>query len=85
VSQNCGIKDGAHIGDKFINIAVDEKVLEVETSHSLSPCTKEFAHVRCTLEDSRQLVFVDTPAFPHPLSAKKEVGEEISEWLKEAP
>jgi hypothetical protein len=65
---------------------VDDKVLEVETSDPLSPYTKEFAHyVRCTFEDSRRLVFVDTPAFPDPLSAEQEVGKKISEWLEKAP
>ena len=43
----------------------------------------------CTLEDSRRVVFVDTPAFPDPdgsadLSAEKKVGKKISDWLKEA-
>jgi hypothetical protein len=68
---------------------VDEKVLEVETVGPLLPCTKEIAHVRCTLEDSRRVFFIDTPAFPDPIlgsnrSEEKKVGKKISEWLKEA-
>ena len=79
----------SHIRVKFINTAVDKKMLEVKTSDSLSPCTKDIAHVRYTVDDSCRLVFVDTPAFPgiilgHNLSAEKEVGKKISEWLKGA-
>lgn len=77
----------SHIGDKFINIAADERL---KVNKSLSPCTTEFAYVRCTFEDSREVVFVDTPAFPNPfdgktsLSAEQKAGSNISEWVKEA-
>jgi hypothetical protein len=87
---NCGIKDAGLTWDKFINAAAGEVLLEVSGKKSpLSPCTKDIAHVRCTFEDSRRVVFVDTPAFPDPilgsnLSAEKKVGKKISEWLKEA-
>jgi hypothetical protein len=73
--------------DKFINMAADEKL---EVSHTLGPCTTEFAYVRCTFEDSREVVFVDTPPFPDPydgkagVSEEREVGRDISEWVKEA-
>ena len=46
--------------------------------------------MRCTFEDSREVVFVDTPAFPDPnggnasLSAELRVGKKISKWVKEA-
>ncbi|KAF8811584.1 hypothetical protein BYT27DRAFT_7183861 [Phlegmacium glaucopus] len=79
----------------FINTAAGERLLEDEKKASdgktslLSPCTTEFTHVRCTFEDSRRVVFVDTPAFPDPygsssLSAEKEIGNKISDWLKRA-
>ena len=89
MSVSCGIKDASLTWDKFINAAADE-MLEVSGRKSpLSACTKDIAHVRCTFEDSRRVVFVDTPAFPDPilgsnLSAEKKVGKKISEWLKEA-
>jgi len=57
----------------------------------LSACTTEFAYVRCTFEDHpREVVFVDTPPFPDPyesktsLSEEQKVGDNISEWVKEA-
>lgn len=47
------------IEDKFMfmKTAVNERL---EVSH-LSPYTREFAYVRCMFEDSREVVFVDTP------------------------
>ena len=68
-------------------MAADEKL---EVNKTLSPCTTEFAYVRCTFEDSREVVFVDTPPFPDPydgkssLSEEQKVGSSISEWVKEA-
>ena len=62
----------------------------LKVNQSLSPCTTEFAYVRYTLEDSREVVFVDTPPFPDPydgstsVSAEQKVGNSISEWIKEA-
>jgi hypothetical protein len=84
VSVKCGIKDVVLIGDKFINIAADEKL---KVNKSLLPCTTDFAYVRCTFEDSREAVFVDTPPFPDPdgsasLSAEQKVGKNISKWVK---
>jgi hypothetical protein len=54
----------------------------------LTPCTREFAYVRCTFEDARDVVFVDTPGFPNPYdipshSEERKVGNDISEWIKE--
>ena len=67
-------------------MAADEK-LEVNKTLSRSLCTTEFAYVRCTFEDSREVIFVDTPAFLDPyngnLSEKNEANR-ISEWIKEA-
>ena len=46
--------------------------------------------MRCTFEDSREVVFVDTPAFPDPydgkagLSGEKKIGNSISGWVKES-
>ena len=88
VSVNFRIKDDILIGDKFINIAAG-KWLEV--NRSLSPCTSEFAYVRCMSEseDSREVVLVDTPAFPDPFdndtsaSAIKKVGSKMNRWVKE--
>lgn len=88
MSRRCGIKEVILIeGLKFINTAAGETLLEVEKA--LSPCTTELAHVLCTFEDSRRVVFVDTPAFPDPdgnvsLSAEKRLGRKIGDWLKEA-
>ena len=86
VSVECGIKNVILIGDKFINIAADEKL---KVNKSLSPCTTDFAYVRCTFdsEDSREVVFVDTPPFPNPdgsasPSAEQKVGKDLSEWVK---
>ena len=63
----------------------------LEVRHTLSPCTTEFAYVRCTFENpSREVVFVDTPPFPDPWESKalvsdeQKVGDSISEWIKEA-
>jgi hypothetical protein len=76
---------------KFINTATGKTLLEV--GRGLSPCTQEFAYVRCTaFEDSRRVVFVDTPAFPDPyignanLPTEEKGGKisEISKWIKEA-
>ena len=71
---------------KFINIAADERL---EISHSLGVCTTKFAYVRCTLEDSREVVFADIPAFHDPegytsLSTEQKAGNDINEWVKEA-
>jgi hypothetical protein len=77
----------SHIGDKFINIAADEKLKAYMT---LSPCTTKFAYVRCSFKDSREVVFVDTPPFPDPydgeagVSEERKVGSSINEWIKEA-
>jgi hypothetical protein len=83
VSVNCGIKNVILIADKFINIATDEKL---KVNKSLSPCTTEFAFVRCTFEDSREVVFVDTPPYPHPdvnaSTSEEKVGKAISKWVK---
>ena len=71
---------------KFINKAADQNLA---VNNSLSPCTTEFAYVRCTFEDSREVVFVDTPPFPDPyggnagVSAEQKVGKNISKWIKE--
>ena len=87
MSVNCGIKDVILTGDKFINIAADAKL---EISHSLGIGTTEFAYVRCTFQDSREVVFVDTPSFPDPydgyasISAEQKVGNDINKWVKEA-
>ena len=68
-------------------MATDENL---EINNTLSPCTREFAYVRCTFEDSREVVFVDTPPFPDPyngnydLSEEKKAGNNISVWVKEA-
>ena len=68
-------------------MAADEKL---EVNKTLSPCTTEFAYVRCTFEDSREVVFVDTPPFPDPYDGnpsserEKNVANSISEWIKEA-
>ena len=35
----------------------------LKVDKSLSTCTTEFALVRCTFEDSREVVFVETPLF----------------------
>jgi hypothetical protein len=85
VSMDCGIKDDILTYEQFINTAVNKEVLEVETSYSLSPCTKEFAHVRCTFENSRRVVFVDTPPISNSYhsSSEKKVGEKINEWLEQ--
>ena len=62
----------------------------LEVNNSLSPCTTEIACVRCTFRDSREVVFVDTPAFPDScdvrssLSTEQKVGGSISKWFKEA-
>jgi len=66
----------------FINIAADQK-LKVDNS---KPCTTELALVRCTFEDKREVVFVDTPPFPDPNgnAAEKEVGNSINEWVKKS-
>ena len=68
-------------------MAADENL---EVNETLSPCTTEFAYVRCTFEDSREVVFVDTPPFPDPydnkagLSEEQKLGNSISEWVKDA-
>ena len=85
VSVNCRIKNFILTGDKFINIATDEGL---KVNNSSSPCTKEIAYVRSTFEDSREVVFVDTPPFPDldgyaSVSAEEKVGNDISEWVKE--
>ena len=84
--MNCRIKDVILIGDKFINIAADARL---EISCSLGVCTTKFAFVRCTFEDSREVVFVDIPAFHDPegytsLLTEQKVGNDISEWVKES-
>lgn len=61
------------IGDQFINTAVDERLKVL--LHS----TKEFAYVRCTLENSHKVVFVDTRAYND-----YDNGSEIREWLRKA-
>ena len=45
--------------------------------------------MRCTFEDSREVVFVDIPAFHDPegytsLLTEQKVGNDISEWVKES-
>ena len=85
MSANCGIKDVLFTGDKFVNIATDAGL---KVNKPLSPCTKEIAYVRSTFEDSREVVFVDTPPFPDPdgyasIPAEQKVGNDISEWVKE--
>ena len=69
-------------------MAADENLKVYQTS---SPCTKEFSYVRCTLgDDSRGVVFVDTPPFPHPyegtwtLSEEQRIGNGISQLLEDA-
>ena len=65
-------------------MAADEKL---EVNKTLSPCTTEFAYVRCTFEDSRAVVFVDTPPFPDPYDvnpSEKNIANSLSEWIKEA-
>ena len=68
-------------------MAADEGL---EVNKTLSPRKTEFAYVRCTFEDSREVVFVDTPAFPDPfdgkisLSTEQKAGKNINEWVKEA-
>jgi hypothetical protein len=67
---------------------VDKEVMKVGTL-PLSPTTKEFAYVRFTVENSRRVILVDTPAFPDPIlgntfPAAEKVGKKISKWLKEA-
>ena len=50
----------------------------------------KIVYARCTLEDSREVVFVETPISPDPydgntsVSAEQKVGNTISEWIKEA-
>ena len=62
----------------------------LEVEKTLEPCTTEFSYVRYTFEDSREVVFVDTPPFLDPyegmasLSEEKKVGDGISKWVKEA-
>ena len=64
----------------------------LEVNATLAPCTTEFAYVRCTFKDSREVVFVDTPPFPDPyeggslssLSEELRAGDIINEWIKEA-
>ena len=62
----------------------------LEVENTLEPCTTEFSYVRCTCEDSIEVVFVDTPPFPDPyygktsLSEEQKVGNGISKWVKEA-
>jgi len=71
----------------FINVAADANL---EVYQTLGTYTTEFSYVRCTFEDSREVVFVDTPPFPDPyegitsLSEERKVGNNISEWVKEA-
>ena len=64
-------------------MATDEKL---EVNKTLSPCTTEFAYVRCTFEDSRAVVFVDTPPsfYDDGYFSEQKVGGSISEWVKEA-
>jgi len=49
----------------FINTATEKPLLRV--SNGLEPCTTKVEHVRCTFQfesSPKQVVFVDTPAFP---------------------
>ena len=69
-------------------MAADENLF---VNKSLSPCTTEFAFVRCTFEDySSEVVFIDTPAFPDPYEGKislleeQNAGNQIREWVKKA-
>jgi len=72
----------------LINVATHSNL---QVGAGMSPCTKKFAYVRCTLEDSRKVVFVDTPAFPNPDVGKvklsdleKKEGKKIREWINDA-
>ena len=64
-------------------MAADEKL---EVNNTLSPCTTEFAYVRCTFEDSRAVVFVDTPPsfYDYGNLSEQKGGGSVSECVKEA-
>jgi hypothetical protein len=75
---------------KFINTAAGKSLLGV--NHGLEPCTTKVEHVRCTIqfderESLKQVVFVDTPAFPDPGSdntvAGLDVEMKIREWARQ--
>jgi GTPase Era involved in 16S rRNA processing len=73
--------------EKFINTAAGESLLRV--SHGLEPCTTKVEHVRCTVQfkgSFKQVVFVDTPAFPEPgsdnMTAGLDVARKIQDWAR---
>ena len=74
---------------KFINTAAGKSLLKV--NNGLEPCTTKVEHVRCTIQfegSSKQVVFVDTPAYPDPgLSdntvAGLNVEMKIRDWARQ--
>ncbi|KAF8159696.1 hypothetical protein B0H34DRAFT_413914 [Crassisporium funariophilum] len=73
---------------KFINTAAGEELLKVGIG--LAPCTKEIAYAARTptTGSARQIVLVDTPAFPDPdttdFKSVKQVENMIKDWLQKA-
>ena len=72
---------------KFINTAAGKSLLRV--NNGLEPCTTKVEHVRCTIQfegSLKQVVFVDTPAFPDPGSdntvAGLDVEMKIRDWAR---
>jgi hypothetical protein len=79
-----------HLGSKskkkkFINTAAGKPLLRV--NDGLDPCTTRVEHVRCTIQfegSSKNVVFVDTPAFPDPDSDNVlDVEMKIQKWLRQ--
>lgn len=75
------------MGKKFINTAAGKSLLRV--NNGLEPCTTKVEHVRCTIQfegSLKQVVFVDTPAFPDPGSdstvAGLDVEMKIRDWAR---
>ena len=73
---------------KFINTAAGKPLLRVNSG--LKPCTTKVEHVRCTIQfegSLKQVVFVDTPAFPDPGTdttlAGLDVEMKIRDWAKQ--
>ncbi|KAF8811034.1 hypothetical protein BYT27DRAFT_7185143 [Phlegmacium glaucopus] len=73
----------------FINTAAEQSLLKV--NRGLDPCTTKVEHVRCAIQfegRTKQVVFVDTPAFPDPgdcdeMVAGLDVEMKIREWSKQ--